>query len=678
MLGVGLGLVAAVALTLLGGVWARRWTPNRLEQWAYGGAFALGVWAYLIAGCAALGWMGLVPWTPLIVVGVMGIRFLPPSLRFPPLREGNREAGQVPPLREGYQAGAGSVPPASRGNLKEGVVSGAGSAPPAGRGNLKEGVVSGAGLAPPAGRGNLKEGVASSADKWVQAALLALSAALGVLSLLLCALPPDGNEWDALAYHLAFPKLYLQAGRMAEIPFMHQSYFPPLQDMLYLWGLSMGGESAAKAMHWAVGMLTVLGAAGFLQRRGISGMWAAALILGAPAFLWQMFSAYADLATALYASLGLFALAYAVQEGNRRWLWLSGALMGFALATKYTALLTAGLWGVVGLVWLMRVGQAKLAPTLVGAGLLAAAIGAPWYIRNAVWTGNPVYPFAYEIFGGKNWSQAQADAYRNDQLKFGLGREPAQLLLAPWNLAATPAPFTDPIGARVGERVFLLPSLGVGALAMPSLWLSGGLTQGAGYLLAFAGLHTVGWFYLMQQIRYWLLLLPILAGGGLAALGRAARWAQLGYASLLALQAGFTLWLMASVYLPLLPLALRDRDAYLDRRLQIYPALRFLNTQTPPDAGVILLDETRGYYLQRRYLWGNAGHHRLIPYDQMRTGDDLAQWMAANSYTYLLINRQFTPQGAPEAWRALYYDAIAQGRLQLVFAQRMVEIYRLQ
>ena len=73
MLGVGLGLVAAVALTLLGGVWARRWTPNRFEQWAYGGAFALGVWAYLIAGCAALGWMGLVPWTPLVVAGVLGV-----------------------------------------------------------------------------------------------------------------------------------------------------------------------------------------------------------------------------------------------------------------------------------------------------------------------------------------------------------------------------------------------------------------------------------------------------------------------------------------------------------------------------------------------------------------------------------------------------------------------------
>lgn len=615
LLGVVIGLVAAGALTLLGGWWARAWTPNRAEQWAYGGALALGFWAYLIAGCAALGMMGSVLLRTIVLVGAL-LAWL-----------GWRQKSGV-----SAQAHGGAEANRARG-----------------------------------------------AEGWVRRVLYALAAALGLLSLILCALPPDGNEWDALAYHFAFPKLYLQAGRMVEIPFMHQSYFPPLQDMLYLWGLSgTEGEAIAKTLHWAVGMLTVLGVVGFLQRRGVSGAWGAVLLLGAPAFLWQMFSAYADLATALYASLGLFALAYGVQESSRRWLWLSGALMGFALATKYTALLTAGLWGLIGLVWLVRTRQSRLVPVLLGAGLLAGAIGAPWYLRNYLWTGNPVYPFAYEIFGGKNWSQAQADAYRNDQLQFGLGRDPAQLLLLPWNLSANPAPFADPIGARVGERVFLLPTLGVSVLAQPSVWLSGGLAQGTGYLLAFAGLHTVGWFYLMQQIRYWLLLLPVLAAGGLASIGSAARWVRLSYASLLALQAGFTLWLMASVYLPVLPLALRDRDAYLERRLQIYPAVRFLNEQTPTDAGVILLDETRGYYLQRRYLWGNAGHHRLIPYETMQTGEQLAQWLAVNGYRYLLINRQFTPQGTPEAWRALYYDAIAQGRLQLVFARRGVEVYALQ
>jgi hypothetical protein len=109
----------------------------------------------------------------------------PPSLRFPPLREGNqvgegssplREGNQVgegsSPLREGNQVGEGSsplregnpvgaVPPAGRGNLQEGVQTIHPSAvPPAGRGNLREGVQTiHPSAVPPAGRGNLREGV---------------------------------------------------------------------------------------------------------------------------------------------------------------------------------------------------------------------------------------------------------------------------------------------------------------------------------------------------------------------------------------------------------------------------------------------------------------------------------------------------------------------------------------
>ena len=64
---------------------------------------------------------------------------LPPSLRFPPLREGNPVGEGSSPLREGNPVGA--VPPAGRGNLQEGVQTIHPSAvPPAGRGNLKEGV----------------------------------------------------------------------------------------------------------------------------------------------------------------------------------------------------------------------------------------------------------------------------------------------------------------------------------------------------------------------------------------------------------------------------------------------------------------------------------------------------------------------------------------------------------
>jgi hypothetical protein len=76
-------------------------------------------------------WMVAVVWVIKIV--------LPPSLRFPPLREENQVGEGSSPLREESQIGA--VPPAGKGNLQEGVQTIHPSAvPPAGRGNLREGV----------------------------------------------------------------------------------------------------------------------------------------------------------------------------------------------------------------------------------------------------------------------------------------------------------------------------------------------------------------------------------------------------------------------------------------------------------------------------------------------------------------------------------------------------------
>jgi len=138
----------------------------RLTNWLLMILTALGAWA-LVRAYARLGgtpyaeWLALgvgvalslqqtgltsvvAKWSAWWFVGaVVGIvasgKVLPPSLRFPPLREGNRVGAGSPLRREESQIGA--VPPAGRGNLREGVQTIHPSAvPPAGRGNLREGV----------------------------------------------------------------------------------------------------------------------------------------------------------------------------------------------------------------------------------------------------------------------------------------------------------------------------------------------------------------------------------------------------------------------------------------------------------------------------------------------------------------------------------------------------------
>jgi hypothetical protein len=163
-------------LTVLG-AWALVRAYARLAGTPYAEWLALGVGVALSLQQTGLT-SGVAKWSAwwfmaAVVLLVWATKAVfPPSLRFPPLREGNQVGEGSSPLREGNQVGEGSsplregnqvgaVPPAGRGNLQEGVQTIHPSAvPPAGRGNLQEGVQTiHPSAVPPAGRGNLKEGV---------------------------------------------------------------------------------------------------------------------------------------------------------------------------------------------------------------------------------------------------------------------------------------------------------------------------------------------------------------------------------------------------------------------------------------------------------------------------------------------------------------------------------------
>jgi hypothetical protein len=45
-------------------------------------------------------------------------------------------------------------------------------------------------------------------------------------------------------------------------------------------------------------------------------------------------------------------------------------------------------------------------------GLMCLAAMSPYLVRNFVWTGNPVFPLAYNIFGGKGWDEHLAERWK--------------------------------------------------------------------------------------------------------------------------------------------------------------------------------------------------------------------------------------------------------------------------
>ncbi|MCS6777619.1 MAG: glycosyltransferase family 39 protein, partial [Chthonomonadaceae bacterium] len=335
----------------------------------------------------------------------------------------------------------------------------------------------------------------------------------GGVALLACFLPPMGREWDAISYHLADPKLFLQMGRMVSLPTEHHSNFPFTMEMLFTVGLLYAGYPLANLFHFLTGVLTVVALTGFCRRRWSvrAGVFAGMLYVTTPAVLWQCGVAYIDVALGLYVLLATLAAVYAVERGGRdavAWGGVAGLAMGFGLGIKYLALLP---YGLIALYLLMRRVAWRAVLIYLSVALL---IGAPWYVKNWVINRNPVYPFAYSLFPhSRYWSADRASAYQSEQSSFGYRislRQPREAILNsiqfPWRLVSDADRY-----ANRGDYTFTSLFGGAFAALGVVLVLMRGVPGATRDLFSLSGVQLVLWLFVAQVGRYLIPILPVLS-----------------------------------------------------------------------------------------------------------------------------------------------------------------------
>jgi len=544
--------------------------------------------------------------------------------------------------------------------------------------------------------------------------LVAIAVAL-VFAFVSVLAPSDMAEWDSLAYHLAVPKIWLQAGHIVPITFIHQSNFPLAVDNLYIWGLLWGAEAGAKAFTLAFqiyGILAVFGLA--RQAYGeIAGWWAALAWSTIPAVMWLSGTAYIDIQNGLYAGLGILFAAMLIRELAAPYAWLSGIMLGLAAGSKYTGFET--LFAVAAVIVVASLMTAKLqtpnsklqAPkSLVVVSGLALLIASPWYIKNVVWTGNPVYPFFYKEFGGKHWSQWQTDIYNAEQQSFGVGREtppsspiePQRIGHAILGLAYQPGRYVNP-GETAGQG-FPVGAIGFVVVGSLLVWLiSGRATRFEGSVLGMVLISFAMWFVLSEQSRYIIALgvpLSVLAGGGVLRL-RARHF----LAAAIVVQAVISLYVVKTMRFDTQAQIVAGKVSaqdYMSQAVPFYDSAQYLN-DVAKGGRVALYDEVFGYLLDVPYLWANPGHSNELGYEHMSTSEDLVAALKREGVTHIyvdLVPVGSSPNdpniqrwlattglsGAPQPysadekkanwadlnWRskALLGEAIASGRLELV------------
>lgn len=537
--------------------------------------------------------------------------------------------------------------------------------------------------------------------------------AYGVWMVLLAQLPPIG--FDALVYHLEVPRQMLEAGGHPLFSDNMYAYFPQLGEMLFLFGLGIVGDSAAKLSNALFGGVLLVAIFGF-SRKHLERPWAllaTGLFATIPSIVQTFSFAYVDLAFALYVFLAVAAVLQYVETRRLRWAVLAGVMAGGAWATKYTGMQVVFLLLLLLLaehLWRRRrqkaaaaeaggsgdgageasgddvgnasgddargaSGDAKNGPGKdPGTGdipwaalvlpVVAFAVFAPYLLRTWSSTGWPLYPFhiaGFELDPAINWDAERAQLYMDFLGIYGHGTDVYRFtdrIIAPVAVFVTGRFWeTEGYDGMVGPAFLLIPLL---------LWRVRKPFD-VKMLALFAAAFMYYWASTTLQVRFLIPVLPVLCV--LLAFGlqrRGWRWLTgLVMASMLVgLGFGVRETLTARPWddtaRPWSYWAGQEsRQEFWRERILLYPIYEEANRRLGPDDLVYLVDMRHvGYLLDCRWTADFILQHwRLEEILESSDGPgEVESRLRERGFTHLMIDEALTldpVDGLPPAEREL-------------------------
>jgi len=232
--------------------------------------------------------------------------------------------------------------------------------------------------------------------------LIAVIALFVFIEIILALTPPIAR--DVLIHHLAIPKLWLKHGGFYDASWAEFSYYPMNVDLLYLIPLYFGNDIIPAFIHMGFGVITAGLIYFYLQNKlgRLAGLLGAVIFISTPIIVRMSTIAYVDLGLVFFTTASVLTF---IQWRDReykehRWLFISAIAMGFALGTKYNALIV---WFFLSLaiIFVYSRDTGKQGKAISYGSLffvVSLIIFSPWLIKNMILTGNPLYPLFKSIF----------------------------------------------------------------------------------------------------------------------------------------------------------------------------------------------------------------------------------------------------------------------------------------
>ena len=297
--------------------------------------------------------------------------------------------------------------------------------------------------------------------------------------------------WDELSYHLPYARAYVRAGGLILDEYLRYPLHSHNFNLLYSLALMLGDERLAHLMHGGSALLIALGLFGSIRRYlglviALLAVWILFSLIG---FRHIIPTAHVDLGLALFVALGGLALWHWRETGCQSWLFVAAFATGMAMGTKYIGAVFAPLFGL----WVLlssRSLKATLSFTFV-----VTLFGIWWYLRSFLISGNPIHPFAGDLFGYFLWD-ARDIASQREQLS---SLAPGFGILAPFRAAVVLV-----FGERPQLSILSLPFF-----AAPLLYR--GLSPALRALLAISLAFYLFWSWVLGPSRYLISIMPFMA-----------------------------------------------------------------------------------------------------------------------------------------------------------------------
>lgn len=478
-----------------------------------------------------------------------------------------------------------------------------------------------------------------------------------VLDGLMAMAPLTGS--DALHYHFTIPSLWLHDG-FKPIYGIINSFGIGQAHMLITLGLALGYDQVAMGIIFLGGLFSAA-ALYVLARHWISterSLTVTLVFLLSPIVFWQMTVAGApDIWMMFYTTLAVLAAARGITLHSTRWAAVAGFLAGAAAGSKYPA------WIIPVTLAIVFLAECRSFWVATASSLAAFVSGLAPLIRNTLWTGNPFFPYASNLFpphkmNAYNLTQTLSDTHNAvahpgiigwaeypfrmvlQGQSYGVGHYfgPLILAFAPLLLLAyRPTPLFR-IAAWVWAAMFLSnqTTAQMGRFLLPVFGLALAIT--------FAGVESVsriGRPFVRLACNACIAIFLLVGAAAFAAYGKD--------------------------FLPV-SLGLESRGHFLEREAPNYQETAFANDELTGKPGATLVFFQHLYYLRIPFVVGNPTSNWELYPEQYASPEAMLTWLRKNDVRWIL-----KPPDYPETVNDVMLQLESEGILRPVAASHVEE-----